>query len=573
MKRTSIALVLLVAFSIITLSVAAQGCPGNTFVGYGGGSCKDISSQSECASSFAVNSNGFPVACYFDSNGEDNDQEEGPGCYACGPSNFNSEFCTNDCATCEKLPSRDFAGNGGGSCKDIESESECEESFATTGEGGSTPVPCYFDSTGFDHDQDGGDPEVIGCYACGPTNFQDGFCDVGCVSCPNSPSKQYAGPRGNSCKAIEGESECEDSFATTSEGQPTNCYFDSNGEDNDQEEGPGCYACGPSNDGEGFCSNECIACKNDPSRNFVGFGGGNCRDIGQNQEECEDSFATSGEGSVPSPCYFDSTGFDHHQDGEAGFGTGCFACGPTNFFSGFCTNTCLSGPPPEPINVFDMFIGFDIAENLLKEKLLFTLHIIKEQLFQTELKIIEQSLATRACDEQPVSFAVSKKHYRYGKLEEIDALLKKLIFIVEKNPARYDLSSETVNQARDLEELADEISNSQFRNAFNCKYLAYNLLIGKSPNLNDPDCECPIEVEETPKCPVNLLCTEEGIEFCETGGGSCSFPDSINPLVDQICQCNFECETQEDCDEVLDCDEVSGIPECIPETGTCVCTE
>ena len=40
-----------------------------------------------------------------------------------------------------------------------------------------------------------------------------------------------------------------------------------------------------------------------------------------------------------------------------------------------------------------MFVGFDIAGNLLKEKILFTLHIIKEELFQVELKIVETSLA------------------------------------------------------------------------------------------------------------------------------------------------------------------------------------
>jgi len=217
-------------------------------------------------------------------------------------------------------------------------------------------------------------------------------------------------------------------------------------------------------------------------------------------------------------------------------------------------------------NVFDMFIGFDIAENLLKEKLLFTLHIIKEQLFQTELKIIEQSLATRACDEQPVSFSVSKKNYRYGKLEEIDALLKKLIFIVEKNSSRYDLDSNTVSLAKALEEGAEDLVNSEPRNAFNCKYLAYNLLIGKDPNLNDPDCTCPVEIEEPSECEsplisCNLECVDPDSDINNCGecgtqcnvesgfttccpGGNCVNPDTNN---DNCGTCGTVCTGGDEC--------------------------
>jgi len=165
LKKSGIVILLIMILSL-SLYVNAQDCPGKDFAGFRGSSCKNIDSQSECENSFAVSGNGIPVSCYFDSQGEDNDEEEGPGCYACGPNNFDNGFCTSECASCENIPSRDFVGFRGEFCRAISSQSECEDSFATTGEG-RAPVPCYFDSDGSNNDKG----EGIGCYACGPTNF------------------------------------------------------------------------------------------------------------------------------------------------------------------------------------------------------------------------------------------------------------------------------------------------------------------------------------------------------------------------------------------------------------------
>ena len=175
---------------------------------------------------------------------------------------------------------------------------------------------------------------------------------------------------------------------------------------------------------------------------------------------------------------------------------------------------CITGET----SFFDILLGFDVAENLLKEKLLFTLHIVKEQLFQTEVKIIETSLSQNQCNEQPVSFAVSKKDFRYGKLEEIDAIINKLILVLGKDPVKYGINEEKLELAAELENKGEELISEAPRAAFNCKFWAYQSLLGRPTNVGDPNCECPLEECERPftQCDGECVALESDPNNCGT---------------------------------------------------------
>ena len=96
---------------------------------------------------------------------------------------------------------------------------------------------------------------------------------------------------------------------------------------------------------------------------------------------------------------------------------------------------------------FQTILEQAIAENLLLDKELYVSHIIKEETFQLDLKEIEIGLQNAFvsnfdgdeninCEFLPVMFMTSKKDYRYGKLEEIDALLDKLEIIIGDSSTR-----------------------------------------------------------------------------------------------------------------------------------------
>jgi len=184
-------------------------------------------------------------------------------------------------------------------------------------------------------------------------------------------------------------------------------------------------------------------------------------------------------------------------------------------------------PEPEPtgFNLFDMLLGFDIAENLIKNKILFTLHIIKESIFQTELKLIETSLAQHDCQDQPLSFAISKTDYRYGKLEEIDALIRKLVLVLGRDPEAYNLDGDNIDIAGDLEELAEDLTADDPQTAFNCKYWAYQSLLGRNVNPNDPDCFC-LEGCQEPniQCEDGCKDPDSDINNCGSCGTMCNVP-------------------------------------------------
>jgi len=158
-------------------------------------------------------------------------------------------------------------------------------------------------------------------------------------------------------------------------------------------------------------------------------------------------------------------------------------------------------------NIFDMLLGFDVAENLLKNKLLSILHIVKENVFQTELKIIETSLAQHDCNDQPASFSISKQDYRYGKLDEIDALIKKLFLVINTDPEKFGRTTGDMSVADGLIRTAEGFVDAGGpATAFHCKYWAYQALIGKNVNPSDSSCECPVECLEPPLLEDQEVC-------------------------------------------------------------------
>jgi len=209
------------------------------------------------------------------------------------------------------------------------------------------------------------------------------------------------------------------------------------------------------------------------------------------------------------------------DDGQANC---CVECLENTDCSG--DEVCDEGLCEEPgFSVFDMMLGFDIAENFLHQKLLFTLHIIKEQLFQTEFKIIETSLSQKDCAKQPLSFAMSKEDYRYGKIEEIDSLLDKLVLVIEDNQEKYPVD---FIAAQDLLLLAESFEETDdFLIAFDCKCLAYKALVGDTDNT--VTCEEPQECGGIESC----LCAE--FETCPTGCGTCTCVGSLE--IDQGKEC------------------------------------
>ena len=172
-------------------------------------------------------------------------------------------------------------------------------------------------------------------------------------------------------------------------------------------------------------------------------------------------------------------------DGE---GEGSEECDDGNLIDGDgCSSLCL-------LEKDSSFVLWDLAigHNLLFSKVMDLLHIIKHSLFQLELKMIEMQLTNNPCDQQPVSFWMPADVNPYGKLNEIDAMIELLIqSIRDGGVSNFGLTGEDVDDAESLLDEADEcIGESQFRQAFECKCLAYrNELLGgedSSVSCNDP---------------------------------------------------------------------------------------
>ncbi|MEM3154130.1 MAG: hypothetical protein QW165_01010 [Candidatus Woesearchaeota archaeon] len=144
------------------------------------------------------------------------------------------------------------------------------------------------------------------------------------------------------------------------------------------------------------------------------------------------------------------------------------------------------------------FVLFDLAQvhNLFFIKVMDLLHIVKDALFQLEVKIVAIQLASNPCNEQPVIFwfpsGSGPGHNPYGKLNEIDWIIKSFIHTMEgglsANANMWNgISSSEIDAAKDMLALADAaIAEGNFREAFECKCLA----LKKINNIEDTTVSC-----------------------------------------------------------------------------------
>ena len=172
--------------------------------------------------------------------------------------------------------------------------------------------------------------------------------------------------------------------------------------------------------------------------------------------------------------------------------------------------TCAS----EPTNIFDFLFGMNIANNLLHNKILFMMHIIKEELVQVELKTLEVEMASKPCEDAIFSLGLNKKSYRYAKEEEFDAMVRSLIVTFKNNEEKYPgIDLEQAEQFVEAAEMLNE--EGDFDQARACKCKAYKALKGQT----DPiDCETP----EDQSCGGTQECFCDEFETCPIGCGSCS---------------------------------------------------
>jgi hypothetical protein len=236
---------------------------------------------------------------------------------------------------CENDPTRTiFAGSNGqsgGACRQFDgNETMCNAAFHF---GGNGLASCFYAN---------GE-----CRGCGPSNEGSGDCVNTCRAnvCEADPTRVFAGPpfsgfSGGACRQFDGnESACNDAFHLGNNGFAS-CFY-SNGE---------CRGCGPNNESDGDCTNECRpapVCA-DASRTFAGppfsgTSGGACRQFDGNQSACDQAF-TLGDVGVAS-CFYRS------NDNT------CRGCGPENEEDGVCTNVCRIAPPCERDLARTIFAG------------------------------------------------------------------------------------------------------------------------------------------------------------------------------------------------------------------------
>ena len=143
---------------------------------------------------------------------------------------------------------------------------------------------------------------------------------------------------------------------------------------------------------------------------------------------------------------------------------------------GMCQSDCTCA---KNVNyaLFDLALG----HNLLFSKVQDLLHVIKDLLFQLEVKTIEIQLTDFNCSSQPVSFWIPADIDPYGKLNEIDQLIRLDIQSLEKGiiinaNAFQPLTSTDLDDARAKLGWAEEcITEERYRQAFYCKCLAYRV--------------------------------------------------------------------------------------------------
>ncbi len=153
--------------------------------------------------------------------------------------------------------------------------------------------------------------------------------------------------------------------------------------------------------------------------------------------------------------------------------------------SGVCDNNCQCEAEKEANFVlFDLAIG----HNMLFSKVQDLLHIIKDLIIQLEFKTIEIQLTNFECAQQPVSFWIPAQFSPYGKLNEIDAMIQLLIDSLQRGldaGGNFGAPGPDLAGAQNLLNDAENCinPNNEFREAFECKCLAYRQeLLGLTDN-------------------------------------------------------------------------------------------
>jgi hypothetical protein len=129
------------------------------------------------------------------------------------------------------------------------------------------------------------------------------------------------------CQQAPDQTACEQSFHRTGSGDLASCWWD--GGNN------ACRGCGPDNESDGRCTNECrtaaTTCPNDPTRVFAGGPDTNaCRQFNGMEAACNGAYHLGGAGYAS--CFYNAAN------------NTCLGCGPSNEGED-CINTCLPVPP------------------------------------------------------------------------------------------------------------------------------------------------------------------------------------------------------------------------------------
>lgn len=219
-----------------------------------------------------------------------------------------------------------------------------------------------------------------------------------------------------------------------------------------------CDGCSPSCQNE-VCGNEVIECGEQCDD------GGTCLNPAGDPTACTNNVPCD----LSSPCT--------PQDGD-GCSANCEPEVPSPSPSASPSSSPSASPAAKEVNyvLFDLALG----HNMLFSKVMDLLHIIKEALFQLEIKMVEIQLTNNPCNQQPVSFWIPADLNPYGKLNEIDALIELLIKSIQDGQALGgDFGDPDLEGAQARLTDADIcIGLDRFREAFECKCLAYreNLL-------------------------------------------------------------------------------------------------
>jgi len=182
--------------------------------------------QTSCEQAYVEGGAGV-ASCYYDTDDDD--------CRGCGPSNEDDGDCTNSCAaapTCALDLTRTIFAGGPGSegCRQFEDdETQCLQAFVR---GYAGVASCFFEPDG-------------DCRGCGPANVNDGDCVNTCTTqplCGSDPARTVLG-----CGTFDGDpTGCASAYGLLDDGSPTSCVAVDL-----------CLGCGPSNEGDGRCTNAC----------------------------------------------------------------------------------------------------------------------------------------------------------------------------------------------------------------------------------------------------------------------------------------------------------------------------